>query len=104
MMQSTLCGCLGTRLFGVTLAKKELLVTYVETLSQARRSRLTGFDLFEPNTISQTLSTVAGARYLSSFYADADTASTASATKNDPTIGRTPASVAQNGFPDSRLA
>jgi PEP-CTERM motif len=62
---------------------------------------LTTADLFEPNTISQTLSTVAGLKYVFSFYADADTANTFSATENGIVISGTPTSIAQNGFPNA---
>ena len=60
---------------------------------------LTGANLYAANTVSQTLTTVAGQYYLLSFWANADIPNTFSVTENGTTIAGTPTSIVQNGFP-----
>jgi hypothetical protein len=55
-------------------------------------------NLFVPNTLSQTLTTVVGQHYLLTFFGNADTPNTFSLTENGIAVAGTPNSIAQNGF------
>src|ERR1035441_7755331 len=61
---------------------------------------LTGANLYVPNTLSQTLSTVVGQTYNVSFWGDADIANTFSLTDNGSAVTGMPTSIAHNGFPN----
>ena len=60
---------------------------------------LTLANLYVPNTVAQTLSTVAGTSYVVNFWADADSTNTFSLTENGLAVYGIANSIVQNGFP-----
>lgn len=60
---------------------------------------LTGNNPYFPNTISQTLATVAGQLYSFSFFANADSSNTFALLVNGLAVSGAPSSIANNGFP-----
>ena len=64
-------------------------------------ANLTAFNLDALNTLSETLSTVAGQQYTINFWADSDTANTFSVTANGTDLFGAPLTIAQNGFPSA---
>ena len=61
---------------------------------------LTYANLYVPNTVAQTFSTVAGQSYEVNFWANADTPNSFALTANGVALTGFPGSVAQDGFPD----
>jgi hypothetical protein len=62
---------------------------------------LTLANLDAPNTIQQTLSTVAGQTYVLTFWANSDETNIFSATENGVAVSGTPTSIVENGFPSA---
>jgi hypothetical protein len=64
-------------------------------------ANLTYDNLYAENSLSQTISTIAGDQYTVYFWANADSSNTFSVTENGLAIAGTPSSIVDNGFPNA---
>jgi hypothetical protein len=77
---------------------------YIDTLDPyvfagANSLNLTGVNPYTADSVSQTLTTIAGASYALNFWANSDSANAFSILINNTSLAAAPASIVDNGFP-----